>query len=170
LLFLACGAHADSDADAEKMIIERTNAAILKIPHVIEQYGTSIGCAFSFDQNNIVDFKVEENGVGMSTFRVAVFNLDVGCSGGSAMSRPVFVQLQLDAFWSNFLINPNVSIPKLTSQNFPQYIKNIYIEDGQIMFLGWDKINGSSKGQVIFSEGKWQPKNITYLDKKENLH
>lgn len=56
--------------------------AVRHIPRLIETYASTVGCAFSWNPANVVPYQLD----GKDVF-VALYSLDVGCSGGSRRTR-----------------------------------------------------------------------------------
>lgn len=155
-LMIASGyCHADS---VDNLDAQMRKAESL-IPALIKQYGTSLGCAFNMNPKNIVPFEFK----GEKSF-IALFSLDVGCSGGSAMSRPVFAVVQLGAFYS-FKINADYSNPKQTSDNFPQIVTDLFLDNGELRYkalkLDFTKDalccpSIAIEGKLTFENGVWK--------------
>src|SRR6202008_1682684 len=64
-----------------------------KVAAVTLRYANSLGCAVTLDKRNIVPFRMDDRDL-----FVVLYSLDVGCSGGSAMSRPAFAALERSAY------------------------------------------------------------------------
>jgi hypothetical protein len=108
---------------------DRIKAAEANIPAVIEQYATSIGCAFHMEQRNIVPYMLKGNPV-----FVAVISLDNLCTGGSAMSRPVFVIVEHGGPADSIVVNAEYSAPHQTSEDFPQTVTDLFLKDGELWY------------------------------------
>jgi len=131
-----------------------------RIPAVIEQYATSIGCAFYMEKNNVVPYVIDRR----QSF-VAVFSLDDGCTGGSAMSRPVFVVVRHGGPTTSIVVNAEYSAPHQTSSDFPQVITDLFLKDGELWYkaLEFDFKKDANccpsvpvTGRVVYKNGKWQ--------------
>lgn len=159
LILLSTFSFADSDADLEKYLAQLPKPEHI-IPPVVESYGRAIGCDFYFDPENIVEKEIDQK----RSF-IALFTVDIGCSGGNNNYRPVFVVLQYGAY-DKIFISLKYSLPSQTSDEFPKDTQNIYIRDGKIRFNAKkfdpkkDALCCASipfSGEVIFSDGKWNP-------------
>lgn len=152
---------ADSEEDIRAFEIQH-DADIKKaqatIPKVVEGYATSLGCQFLIDPANVVPYQLD----GRPVF-IAVFSFDVGCSGGSAMSRPVVVVLE-QSYNTNIYVNVAYSTPKQTSDTLPQVIKKIFLHSGKLWYSALvaeakDPLCCPSKkesGRLVFDGGIWQ--------------
>jgi hypothetical protein len=163
-----CSADDGTGADLD----EKWEKSVKQIPSIIEQYATSIGCEFHMSKSNVVPYDIG----GLHSY-VAVFSIDNGCSGGSAMSRPVFVVLQPVAY-DKILVNAAYSAPHQTAEEFPGLVTNIFLKDGKLWFkakaydLTKDALCCPSvpvTGQVEYQGGKWVPitnqlPNPAYMD------
>jgi len=135
-----------------------------KIPAIVGQYALSFGCAFHMEKGNVVELKAWKE-----TSYLALYSLDLGCSGGSAMSRPYFVVLSnFDrSHPRNIFVNPKYSLPSQTSESFPSHVEAIYLADEKLKYkalkYGFSKDPLSSPsvvvtGEVEFKNSIWQPK------------
>jgi len=153
---------AETDADFEKYM-EYQNAEFKKaereIPKIIEKYATAIGCEFLMDPNNVVPFRIGKN-----DGYLAIYSLDLGCSGGSNMSMTYFAFLQ-KGYPFHILINPAYSNPSQSPDQFPRHEAKIFLKDGELWYSGFipdyskDALCCASiptKGKVIFNKGKWE--------------
>jgi hypothetical protein len=133
------------------------------IPNIVERYALSFGCAFNMQKKNVVELK---NWKELSY--LAVYSLDLGCSGGSAMSRPYFVVLSNNdgTHPRNIFVNLKYSLPAQTSESFPQTITSIYIKNEKIYYsaLEFDFKKDarccpsvSIEGELVFEEDHWKP-------------
>ena len=101
-----------------------------KIIPILKQYATSIGCSFYIDQSNIFTYKFKKRKA-----IVAMYSLDVGCSGGTAMSRSIFARLDYaSASIDKILVNPEFSLPSQTSSEFQSRIEKVYLEGNKIKY------------------------------------
>jgi hypothetical protein len=132
-----------------------------KIIPVLTQYANSIGCAYDFNPKNIVQY----SNVSEKSF-VVLFSLDVGCSGGNAMSRPVIALMQFSEL-GKIYVNPKYSTPSQTSEKFPSHTENIYLENGKLKFkareydFAKDPLSSPSvivTGEIEFKNSFWQPR------------
>lgn len=116
---------------------QRKKEAFVKAPDVIASYANSIGCIFNLNPENIVEFPEGGNKL------FAVFSIDVGCSGGSNMSRPVFVELELSIASMQYYINFEHSGPSQTPMSIPQTVEKIYVKDEKLWYSAlehdWNK-------------------------------
>lgn len=145
---------------AEAEVEAQFRRSVKNIPSVVKQYADAVGCEFHMKRTNVVPYELD----GGSAY-IAVMHLDNGCSGGSAMSRPVFVALR-PAAYQKVLVDASYSAPDQTSQEFPSLISRIYLKGGEIWFegktfdLAKDPICCPSVnvvGRVKYQSGKWVP-------------
>lgn len=134
-------------------------AAEQTIPALLERYGNAIGCAFAFNPGNVVKYRIQKQPV-----FVAVISLDVGCSGGTSMSRNLLVTMKYGDY-HRISVDPERSRPSLTPTDFPKRLERLYVENGEILFSDfkpdWTKdalccATQPVKGKVSFSDGGWQ--------------
>jgi len=134
-----------------------------KILTVVEQYATSLGCIFHINPNNIVSYKLNRDIV-----FVALYSLDLGCSGGSNMSRPAFVVIRAGAY-NTYLVDPRYSSPLQTSSNLPQHLNEIFIKNDEIWYkalkhdFSKDPICCPSiqiEGRIKYKNGLWVDESI----------
>ena len=122
---------AESQAEFDAMVADydaKMKAGEAELPRVVEQYAKSLGCEFNMNPHNIVRFPIENAGKW-----VALFSLDVGCSMGSAMSRPVIVVLsQSENF--HIYINPKYSTPAQTSESLPRQVDSIFVKGSELWY------------------------------------
>lgn len=149
----------ESIKEYEKYHDSQLKKAESKIPALVKQYATSIGCGFNFNPRNVVPYEID----GMESF-VAVFILDVGCRGGSNTSESVFVVIERGANFSLF-INTKYSAPHQTSDDIPQFVTRLFINKGKLWYKGlefdFSKDSGCCpsipiKAQLAFINGKWK--------------
>lgn len=142
----------------EKQAAEQT------IPNIVERYALSFGCMFDMQKQNVVELKDWEQ-----LSYVSLYSLDLGCSGGSAMSRSYFVVISNydRSHPRNIFVNPKYSLPSQTSEKFPSHLESIYLENGKLKYrareYNWatDSLASPSIiviGEVEFKNNIWQPK------------
>ena len=132
-----------------------------KIHVTVEKFGTSLGCNFHMDQKNIVPWKDKDG----AAFLV-LFSIDYGCSGGTAMNRPVFAIVRTGAYSTPY-IDQNNSTPNRTSDRFPASIERIYRRGETVQYFGRrlrpsDALCCASqrvKGMVSWTPHGWEPEN-----------
>ena len=132
-----------------------------KISAVVKAYAGTIGCMFPLDEENIVKYKVEGGYDGIGEY-VVLFGIDPKCSGGSAMYHSALAVLEKD-YRGDFFIHPGQSFPVNRPDGLPQYVKKIYVENGQLLFLSkeFDSKDGLCcpsllvTGRLFMKEGKW---------------
>ena len=152
---------AESEEDIKRYELFR-QAEIKKaeknIPKIVEQYATSLGCEFAMNPQNVVKFSFDKEKA-----YIALFSFDLGCSGGSSMSRPVFVVLKHGAN-NNLYIDPKYSSPHQTSQNFPSTIKSVFIKEGKLWYSALDFDFSKDglccpsvpvNGELVYENGNW---------------
>ncbi|WP_049628928.1 hypothetical protein [Cellvibrio sp. pealriver] len=133
------------------------------IPSIVERYALSFGCVFNMQKDNVVELK---NWKELSY--LSLYSLDLGCSGGSAMSRPYFVVLSNydRSHPQHIFVNPKYSLPSQTSDSFPQTITGIYAKGEKIYYsaLEFDFAKDARccpsvkvEGELVFEEGRWKP-------------
>ena len=153
LTILPLGVMGESKEDEEAYAafeIQKKKEIERGIPKLVEQYATSIGCGFGMNTENIVKFTLHDS-------YVVLFSLDVGCSGGSSMYRPVFAVVQHGAYFTMF-INPDYSNPNQSSQDFPQQTFRLFSRDGKIFYRA-KQFSGSKEffeGELRFEDDQWK--------------
>ncbi len=105
--------------------------AIGSIPEKLESYGNLIGCQFNMNPDNIVESPEGNHNL------IAFFTVDVGCSGGSSMSRPVFVELELGSDMQ-YYISMDRSAPDKTSDEIPGKVTSIYIKENKVWYTAYE--------------------------------
>jgi hypothetical protein len=128
-----------------------------KIANVATGYAESLGCAVTLDKRNILPYSIE----GKNQF-IVLYSIDVGCSGGSAMSRPALAVLERNAY-GNFYVRPEYSSPLSMSDQFPASTDRLFLKNGRLRFAGRelgpnDALCCASvpvEGVVNFSQGQW---------------
>jgi hypothetical protein len=135
-----------------------TNAKTVdKVASVATRYAESLGCAVTLDKRNVVPYSID----GDNLF-IVLYSIDVGCSGGSAMSRPALAALERNTY-GNFYVRPEYSSPRSTSDEFPASTDRLFLKDGRLRFTGRelgpnDALCCASVpvgGWVNFSQGHW---------------
>jgi hypothetical protein len=133
------------------------------IPNIVEKYALSLGCVFNMQKENVVELKNWEE-----LSYLSLYSLDLGCSGGSAMSRPYFVVLSNydRSHPEHIFVNPKYSLPSQTSGSFPQTITSVYTKNEKIYYtaLEFDFAKDARccpsvkiEGELVFEEGYWKP-------------
>lgn len=156
LIFLTVfplGIMAESKEDEEVYAafeIQKKKEIEREIPKLVEQYATSIGCGFGMNPENVVKFTLNDS-------FVVLFSLDVGCSGGNKMYRPVFAVVQHGAYFTTF-INSDYSNPNQTSQKFPQQTFSLYSQDGKIFYRAKQFRDSKEiiEGELRFEDNQWK--------------
>lgn len=128
-----------------------------KVTTVAATYAKSLGCAVTLDKRNVVAYRIE----GRDLF-IVLYSIDVGCSGGSAMSRPALAALERNAY-GNFYVRPDYSSPLSMSDQFPASTDRIFVKDGRLRFSGRELgpndalccASAPVEGWVSFSRGQW---------------
>lgn len=128
-----------------------------KVAAVTLSYANSLGCAVTLDKRNIVPFRMDDRDL-----FVVLYSIDVGCSGGSAMSRPAFAALERNTFGA-FYVRPEYSSPLSTSDRFPAATDRIFLKDGRLVFQGRELGPGDAlccasarvEGRARFEHGQW---------------
>ena len=148
----------ESIAEYEKYEDEEFKKAERDIPKVVERYASAMGCEFSMDPGNVIPYSLGER-----QGYLAVYSLDLGCTGGSNMVVNYFAFLQR-GFPFHIVVNPAYSNPAQSPAEFPRHEAKIYLKDGEAWFRGLvpdrkkDALCCASvpvKGKVTFSKGKW---------------
>jgi len=149
LLGWAQTAHELSEWEViEARVVER-------LPDIVSSYASSIGCNVSFNPNNIARWKIDPE-----VRYIALVTLDEGCSGGSRSWRSIILAVRQGANATLF-IHPDYSLPKLTSEAFPQMIDSISATEHGVRFAGrvpqaHDNQNNPSRpvaGTIVWTEG-----------------
>ncbi|KJV07776.1 hypothetical protein [Methylocucumis oryzae] len=93
-----------------------------KIKAVITKYAETLGCSIWFNPQNIVPHLLNDE-----RLYVGLFSVDLGCSGGNLMNRPVFVAVKPGAY-DQYFIDYQYSSPAQTSDKFPQHTTEIFFQ------------------------------------------
>lgn len=128
-----------------------------KVAAVTLNYANSLGCAVILDKRNIVPFRMDDR-----DFFVVLYSIDVGCSGGSAMSRPALAALERNLN-GTFYVRSEYSSPLSTSDRFPAATDRIFLEDGRLWFEGRELgpndalccASSRVEGWARFEHGQW---------------
>jgi len=128
-----------------------------KVAAVTLRYANSLGCAVTLDKRNIVPVRLDDRDL-----FVVLYSIDVGCSGGSAMSRPALAALKRSTY-GTFYVRPEYSSPLSTSDQFPAATDRIFLKDGRLGYQGRelgpdDALCCASvrvEGWARFKNGKW---------------
>ena len=140
---------------AQETIAPRTSAQVLA---PVEQYARAIGCNLQLDRRNVAQYRLDD-----SVAFVVVYSLDVGCTGGSAMTRSVFAVVRRGGN-DHFFIDPRYSSPFQTDQGFPPLIERITVEGRAIRYTGRELDPAKDapccpsvlvEGLASFDKGKW---------------
>jgi hypothetical protein len=142
-----------------------------KLPTIVEQYGKSLGCSFSMEPRNIVSYTLDEKPV-----LLAVFELDVGCSGKPGATRPIIVALRQSTS-GEFFIDADYSMPKQSSTELPHHIHNLFIRSNDLWYQGLTfKAADASccptldvTGRIAFEDGVWKEHQRMPLERSLNL-
>jgi hypothetical protein len=128
-----------------------------KVASVATGYAESLGCAVTLDKRNIVPCSIEGNDL-----FIVLYSVDVGCSGGTAMSRSALAALERNAY-GNFYVRPECSSPRSMSDQFPASTDRLFLKDGRLRFAGRELGPNEAlccasvpvEGWVSFSRGQW---------------
>lgn len=128
-----------------------------KVASVATGYAESLGCVVTLDKRNVVPYSIEGNNL-----FIVLYSIDVGCSGGSAMSRPALAALERNAY-GNFYVRPEYSSPLSMSDQFPASTDRLFLKDGRLRFAGRELgpndalccASAPVEGWVSFSRGQW---------------
>lgn len=128
-----------------------------RLPDAVRAYANSIGCNVSFNPNNIARWKGDPG-----VRYIALVTIDEGCSGGSGSWRSIILGVRQGANATLF-IHPDYSLPKLTSEAFPQMIDSISATEHGVRFAGrvaqaHDNQNNPSKpvtGTIVWAGKEW---------------
>lgn len=131
--------------------------AVAALPDVVRSYANSIGCNVSFESSNIARWTGNP-----AVHYIALVTLDEGCSGGTRSWRSIIVAVRRGANAALF-INPDYSLPMLTSEEFPQMIDTLSATKDGVRFVGrspqgQDSSNNPSRpitGKVVWTGEKW---------------
>ena len=131
-----------------------------KITHVVEMFGSSLGCNFHMPQQNMVPWK-DKNGAGY----LVLFLIDYGCSGGNTMDRPVLAVVRIGAYSTPY-IDHWLSTPDRTSDDFPAIVERITKIGDTIQYSGRrlrpsDSLCCASQrvqGTVTLATHGWEPR------------
>lgn len=152
LLLCACLAGISTGAD--------TRAPVEKIKAVLGSYASAFGCIVRLEDANIQAYDID--GDGNMEF-IVLFDIDPGCSGGTAMHRSVLAVLERGTQGQVF-VRPKQSFPAAPLEGFVQNMDRIFVEDGQLWYEGkdFDWNNDARccpsvpvKAKVCFRDGAW---------------
>ena len=153
---------AESDEDIrqyEEMINAKQKEAVRNIPKLITQYATTLGCNYHFDPKNVVEYQMNDE-----TVYIGLFVLDTGCSGGSAMYRPVIITLRQSISYPQLYIDARSSAPYQTSVELPQNIMKIYTYNNKLFYKALEYTANDASccpskavtGELRFENGLWK--------------
>jgi len=108
-----------------------------KIEKMLRAYAETLGCDFSMNRKNIVEIDIDKVEEGEKEF-VALFNLDVGCLGGSGTGRSHLAVLKYrDIFHKDTIyVSAEMSEPGISSYGFPRFMDRLFIKNGQLWYSG----------------------------------
>lgn len=137
---------------------QKKRQELTTLPKVVRAYANSIGCSVNFEPENVVRWQGNPRDVSY----LALIAIDVGCAGGSASWRSLFLAIRRGAY-GKLYVYPEYSLPDLTSSKFPQAIDSIVSTKEGIRFSGRfvqgnDLGNNPSRqvtGMVVWSGTKW---------------
>lgn len=140
---------------------QKKQQELAMLPKVVQSYASSIGCNVTFDPKNAVHWQGNPKDVSY----LALISIDVGCAGGSASWRSLFLAIRQGSY-GKLYIYPEHSLPDLTSSKFPQTIDSIVSSEEGVHFSGRvvqgnDPGNNPSRhvtGMVVWSGVDWTPK------------
>ncbi|WP_298693091.1 hypothetical protein [uncultured Sulfuricurvum sp.] len=162
-LSISINSFAESDEDIrqyEEMINAKQKEAVRNIPKLITQYATTLGCNDYFDPKNVVKFKMNDEIV-----YIGLFSIDTGCSGGTAMSRPVIITLRKSISYPEIYVDARSSAPYQTSNELPQNMSRIYVHNNKLWYeakefdFKKDALCCPSipvRGELRFENGMWK--------------
>jgi hypothetical protein len=113
---------------------EDSKPPVMQIKSVLKSYASTLGCVVRMEDDNILSFDID--GDGKKEF-VVLFSLDPGCSGGTATHRSVFAVLEREPHAQVF-VRPQQSFPAAPLEGFVQNIDRIFVEDGELWYVGKD--------------------------------
>ncbi len=161
MVTVACYADSEEDLRRYQSVHDaEVKRAAADIPKVVEKYASAMGCNFNIDPKNVIPYSVIPD---LAKSYVAVYGLDLGCSGGNSMDRSFFVYVQLGSGYK-FYVNPTYSNPEQTSDKFPAWITKLYLKNGEIWFDAKDWAGKDANccpsltvsGRVYFENGNWK--------------
>ncbi|MGH8054575.1 MAG: hypothetical protein ACREP4_11725 [Stenotrophomonas sp.] len=128
-----------------------------RLPDAVRSYANSIGCNVPFNPNNLARW---EGDAGVRY--IALVTLDEGCSGDTGSWRSILLAVRQGAN-ATLLIHPDDSLPKLSSEAFPQMIDSISATVHGVRFAGrvpqvHDDHNNPSKpvaGTIVWTGREW---------------
>ena len=128
------------------------------IARVVTAYGNALGCEVHLDKQNIVRYTMPSEDV-----FVVLYSIDLGCSGGSSMSRPAFAVVTQGAY-GRFVVRPEYSSPLQTSNTFPAVTYRLYKAGETLRYLAKNLADTDAlccpsipvEGQVVFRDGVWK--------------
>jgi hypothetical protein len=142
---------------------ESERSRVQKIAAVVEAHAETVGCNVHVDPASIVPYRVDQE-----FLYLAYYAADIGCSGGTAMSRPVIVAVKPGAY-GRYFIDSTRSSPAQTSDAFPRHITRIALVDGDLRYEARRYDDGkdalccpslTERGRVVFENGMWRPRPV----------
>lgn len=117
--------------------LKPTPPPLAKIEKVLHDYAETLGCDFSMNRKNIVEIDIDKDEEGEKEF-VALFNLDVGCLGGSGTGKSHIAVLKYrDVFHKDTIyVRAEMSEPSIASYGFPRFVDRLFIKEGQLWYSG----------------------------------
>lgn len=134
-----------------------------KIAAVVEKHAETIGCSTFFNPKDIVPYRLDHQRI-----YVAFYSADIGCSGGTAMSRPVFVAVKEGAY-AKYFIDLKYSSPAQTSDSFPSVVTEIFVRKDELWYRArqYDFKKDANccpsieeLGKVTFENDMWSPTTV----------
>jgi len=101
-----------------------------KVAAVVEGHARTIGCAVVVDAGHIVPYSLDRERV-----HIALYHADVGCSGGTAMGRPVLVVVRRGAY-DTYFIDARYSAPQQTPGELAMSVTDLTVDHGHLVFTG----------------------------------
>ncbi|EUJ11287.1 hypothetical protein Meth11DRAFT_2127 [Methylophilaceae bacterium 11] len=158
---------ADFDKPDNTRFDEATKQAPIpaaKIEKILRTYAETIGCDFSMSRKNIVEIDIDQDEFQEKEF-VALFNIDVGCAGGSGTGKSSIAVLKYrDVFHKDMIyILPELSEPSIASYGLPKFIDRLYIKNGQLWCSGKIHKHGDANNlptSIVYSQLKLIKKEI----------
>lgn len=158
ILFASTNCLAEPEEELKEYEVMQSNLrndAIRHIPKLIKQYATTIGCNFRFNRNNVVPYRIDGEDV-----YVALYDLDIGCNGGTAMSATSLVVLRWGGSHPQLYLSPQMS--KLIGE-FPATIDKLFIKNDQLWYSAlWLKPKDAlccpserELGRLTYRNGEW---------------
>ncbi|WP_431484642.1 hypothetical protein [Pseudomonas solani] len=157
---VALGDTEESVAAYVRLQEQRIAEEIENIPSLVERYASTLGCSYAMDPKNVVPYTLDRR------VHVALYALDLGCSGGSQMQATQIAVVTYGSY-DKLYISPEHS---RIANRPPRIVDRLYLEDGALRYegrnlRGEDALccpSGIVRGTLKFDGSMW-----TFVDDAE---